>query len=93
MYRSHDGGSNWEALPGMPGKSVRALAMSASDSSVLVVGALDGVYHQEWRQQWERVSPMSRRNKENIESIAVDPESDVVYAGTWHSLEDRERRG
>ena len=30
VFRSHDGGKNWEALPGMHGKSVRALAIAAS---------------------------------------------------------------
>ena len=86
VYRSHDGGNNWEALPGMHGKSVRALAMSASDSSVLVVGALDGVYRtKNGGNSWERISPASLAEVKNIESIAVDPRNpDVVYAGTWH---------
>src|SRR6266853_5315480 len=44
LFRSHDGGKNWEALSGMRGKSIRALAISASDSKVLVVGALDGIF-------------------------------------------------
>ena len=29
IFRSHDGGKNWEALEGMRGKSVRAMAISA----------------------------------------------------------------
>jgi photosystem II stability/assembly factor-like uncharacterized protein len=86
VYRSHDGGNNWEALPGMHGKSVRALAMSASDSNVLVVGALDGVFRtKNGGNSWERISPASLAEVKNIESIAVDPKNpDVVYAGTWH---------
>ena len=44
LFRSHDGGKNWEALPGMHGKSVRDMAISASDSKVLVAGALDGIF-------------------------------------------------
>ncbi len=44
VYRSHDGGNNWEALPGVHGKSVRAMAIAPYDSKVLVIGALDGVF-------------------------------------------------
>jgi photosystem II stability/assembly factor-like uncharacterized protein len=86
VYRSHDGGDNWEALPGMHGKSVRAMAMSASDSKVLVVGALDGVFRtKNGGNSWERISPPSPAEVKNIESIAIDPKNpDVVYAGTWH---------
>ena len=86
VYRSHDGGNNWEALPGMRGKSVRAMAISASDSKTLVVGALDGVYRtSNGGNSWERISPASQAEIKNIESIAIDPKNpDVVYAGTWH---------
>src|SRR5262249_58401971 len=44
LFESKDGGKNWEPLPGMHGKSIRAMAIAPSDSKVLVVGALDGVY-------------------------------------------------
>jgi photosystem II stability/assembly factor-like uncharacterized protein len=86
VYRSHDGGNNWEALPDMHGKSVRAMAISASDSDVLVVGALDGVFRtKNGGKNWDRISPASQAEIKNIESIAVDPKNpDVVYAGTWH---------
>ncbi len=86
VYRSHDGGNNWEALAGIHGKSVRAMAMSASDSKILVVGALDGVFRtKNGGNSWERISPPSQAEVKNIESIAIDPRNpDVVYAGTWH---------
>jgi photosystem II stability/assembly factor-like uncharacterized protein len=85
VYRSHDGGNNWDVLPDLHGKSVRAMAISASDSNILVVGALDGVYRtKNGGKNWEKISPPSAEIK-NIESIAVDPKNpDVVYAGTWH---------
>ncbi len=86
IFRSHDGGKNWEALEGMRGKSVRAMAISASDPKVLVAGALDGVFRsKDGGNRWERISPPNHAEIKNIESIAVDPKNpDVVYAGTWH---------
>ena len=85
IYRTHDGGNNWEELPGMHGRSVRAMAISASDSKILVAGALDGVFRSKnGGNTWERISASSVEIK-NIESIAIDPKNpDVVYAGTWH---------
>lgn len=86
VYRSHDGGNNWEALPGVHGKSVRAMAIAPYDSKVLVIGALDGVFRSKnGGNSWERISPASQAELKNVESIAVDPKNpDVVYAGTWH---------
>ncbi len=85
LFRSRDGGKNWEALSGMHGKSIRAMAIAASDSSVLVAGALDGVYRSnDGGNSWSRISSTSTEIK-NIESIAVDPKNpNTVYAGTWH---------
>ena len=61
------------------------MAISASDSKVLVVGALDGVFRTtNGGNSWEPISPGQAEIK-NIESIAIDPKNpDVVYAGTWH---------
>lgn len=86
VYRSHDGGNNWEAMPGVHGKSVRALAIAAYDSKVLVIGALDGVFRSKnGGNSWEQISPSSQTELKNIESLALDPKNpDVVYAGTWH---------
>ena len=86
VFRTHNGGKDWEALAAMHGKSVRAVAISASDPKVLVAGALDGVYRtHDGGNNWERISPASHADIKNIESIAVDPANpNVVYAGTWH---------
>ncbi len=67
----------------MHGKSVRAMAVSASDPKVVVAGALDGVFRsRDGGKLWEHISDAGIKN---IESIAVDPkDSNVVYAGTWH---------
>ena len=44
VYRSKDSGRTWDLLADLHGKSIRALAMSASDSKILVAGVLDGVF-------------------------------------------------
>jgi photosystem II stability/assembly factor-like uncharacterized protein len=85
LFRSMDGGTTWETTPAMHGKSIRAMAISASDSKTLVAGALDGVFRStDSGKNWQRISS-SNQEIHNIESIAVDPKNpDVVYAGTWH---------
>ena len=69
----------------MHGKSIRAMSIAASDSKVLTVGALDGVYRsKDAGKNWEKISSSNSEIK-NVESIAVDhKDPNVVYAGTWH---------
>jgi photosystem II stability/assembly factor-like uncharacterized protein len=85
LFRSQDGGKTWEMVPAMHGKSVRAMSIAASDTNVLVAGALDGVFRSnDAGQNWQKISANGAEIK-NVESIAVDPTNpNVAYAGTWH---------
>ena len=86
VFRSDDAGRTWRALPGVHGKSIRAMVMAPSDPNLLVIGALDGVFRsRDGGQTWERISPENHAEIKNIESLAIDPQDpNIIYAGTWH---------
>jgi len=86
LFRSFDQGATWQAIPALHGKSIRALAMAASDRKTLVIGALDGVFRShDGGDTWSRISPQNHAEIKNIESVAIDPRNpEVIYAGTWH---------
>ena len=92
VFRSDDGGLTWKALPGVHGKSIRALAMAPSDHNVLVIGALDGIFRsKDAGATWVRMTPENpevlenHASMKNFVSVAIDPQNpDVVYGGTRH---------
>ncbi len=86
VYVSHDAGSTWTGSPDMEGKSVRALTQSASNPSILVAGAISGVYRtDDGGLHWKQISPEGSGEIHKVESIAIDPlDPKTVYAGTWH---------
>ena len=92
VFRSDDGGKTWRELPGVHGKSIRALAMAPSDHNNLVIGALDGVFRsRDGGATWQRMTPENpeimenHSSMKNFVSVAIDPQDpDVVYAGTRH---------
>jgi len=86
LFRSTDGGQSWKALPGLSGKSIRALELAPSNPKTIVVGALDGVHRSiDGGNTWQKITPDHNPDLKNFESVAIDPMNpDVIYAGTWH---------
>lgn len=92
VFKSNDGGETWKSLPGVHGKSIRALSMAPSDHNVLVIGALDGVFRSsDAGATWIRMTPenpevlINNASLKNFVSVAIDPTNpDIVYAGTRH---------
>jgi photosystem II stability/assembly factor-like uncharacterized protein len=86
VFKSTDGGQTWNALRGIQGKSIRAMAVAPSNPDAIVVGALDGIYRSmDAGETWTKITPVSHPELKNFESIAFDPrDPNIVYAGTWH---------
>jgi len=86
VFKSEDGGQNWEELRDISGQSVRSLAMALNNSNVLVAGTISGVFRTEdGGQTWQRISPFGHAEIKNVQSVAVDPrDSNIIYAGTFH---------
>lgn len=86
IYVSTDGGTTWTESKDMKGRSIRALASAPSNPSVVVAGALDGVYRStDAGNHWSLISPEGSKEIHEIESLAIDPrDPQVIYAGTWH---------
>jgi photosystem II stability/assembly factor-like uncharacterized protein len=86
VYVSHDSGRTWASLPGMEGKSVRALTQAPSNPKMLVAGAISGVFRTEdGGRTWTQISPQGSGEIHKVESIAIDPnDPNIIYAGTWH---------
>ena len=70
LFRSHDAGKTWEAISAMHGKSIRAMAIAASDSKTLVAGALDGVFRStDGGKNWQKISAASQEIHKDRKSV------------------------
>lgn len=86
LYKSTDGGSTWQPLEGMAGKSIYSLAMFAKEPNVVAAGAGDGVYlTTDSGATWNRISSVENAEMQSITSLAINPDNrQVIYAGTPH---------
>lgn len=85
VFVSRDHGRTWRGT-GLAGHAIRALAQSASDSNVLIAGALDGVFRSnDLGKNWEQITPAGDSELRNFDSLAIDPrDAGIIYAGTFH---------
>jgi len=85
VFSSCDGGKTWQST-GLTGHAVRALVQAPSNRSILVAGALDGVFRtNDSGKSWERITPLGDSELRNFDSLAIDPHNpEIIYAGTFH---------
>ena len=78
---SEDGGTSWQRRDkGIEDLSIRAFVVDPSDRTHLLAGGLTGVFRsRDSGASWTKIS-----DRENVESLAIDPRSsDTIYVGTW----------
>jgi photosystem II stability/assembly factor-like uncharacterized protein len=86
LWVSRDGGKQWKMVEALRGQSILSLAQAPSNSGLLFVGTLEGVFRSsDGGSAWASISPPGSREIHEVESLAVDPaDPNIVYAGTWH---------
>ena len=86
VFKSIDGGENWQVLKGTRNLPVIALTMAPSDSNLLIAGAKSGVFRStDAGESWTRITPEGDPELRNVESVAIDPvNTDTIYIGTFH---------
>ena len=94
IYRTTNGGANWQTLSPMHGKSVRAMAMYKGDSSILVAGALDGVYRStDGGDNWQHINK-GMIDDSDVFSVIVDHDNpSVVFASACSGIYKSETAG
>jgi photosystem II stability/assembly factor-like uncharacterized protein len=86
VWESKDGGETWQALAGIRGSRIEALALSPRDPAILAAGTSHGVFVSTDRgAAWRGISQADDPEMQDITALAFDPaDSNVLYAGTPH---------
>jgi photosystem II stability/assembly factor-like uncharacterized protein len=86
VYRTSNGGRNWELLQKSQGIAVWSLALWPKDPDVIAAGAADGVWLSRDRgASWKHISPAGDPELRPVVSLAFHPTiPDTIYAGTTH---------
>jgi photosystem II stability/assembly factor-like uncharacterized protein len=86
VYESNDGGQSWQALGGLRGSRIEALALSPVNPGTLAAGTSKGVFVSMDRgAAWRRISSATDVEMQDITALAFDPaDANVLYAGTPH---------
>lgn len=85
VYRSDDAGRTWNII-GLAHETVRALAQSPTDPTLLLAGSLTGVYRStDEGASWTKITPDNHSDLKNFDSVAFDAkDNNIIYAGTYH---------
>jgi photosystem II stability/assembly factor-like uncharacterized protein len=85
VYRSDDAGRTWNIV-GLAHETVRALAQSPTDPTLLIAGSLTGVYRStDEGASWTKITPDHHPDLNRFDSLAFDPkDNNTIYAGTYH---------
>ncbi len=85
VYRSDDAGRTWNII-GLAHETVRALAQSPTDPTLLLAGSLTGVYiSSDEGASWKKITPDNHSDLKNFDSVAFDvKDNNIIYAGTFH---------
>ena len=86
IFKSADRGASWILLDGLKNQFVRAVALSPSNTQIVIAATRQGVFRSDDAgANWKQISPLNHPEIRNLESIAIDPlRPEIIYAGTWH---------
>ncbi len=86
VFKSIDGGQNWQLLGKTKGLHILSLTIAPSDSNYILAGSKTGLYRStDAGNDWELVDTSAYPEIKNINSVACDPQNpQVIYSGTHH---------
>jgi photosystem II stability/assembly factor-like uncharacterized protein len=83
FFRSTDGGVTWTTAKELKNEAIYAMAQSAFDPKVLMVGGSNGIWiSKNSGEDWEKM--VSSTTPTNVDCLAIDPRNGTtLYAGTY----------